>query len=351
MKIFVKKAFVTIFIIAIFVPITVSAEELTFVSVNSWAGLEYKGFISCKEYETENDRNFRHEVLLSGLETLKADVIVLNGINPANQSAADGAEKLGMNYLVQTSRSGLRIGPVSLPLNLREGDAIFTNKALETEAAGRIHMNGSFSNNIFTLFSRKGVQVLGQRVKAGDAEFYVFSAVWTESLFNDAKSLGLLLEGYLKGDISSEDYPLLIEDAVSGAEIRAAQAAETLSFINKTAGESPVILMGSLNALPDSKEISLLKNAGFSDVYQKVGRGKGNTIDLSGNSNYEKIPEGSGIAESLNGDYRADYILIRGEGVNPVSAEVVLNVPVYGVYPSNRYGIKAVIKLPARPSE
>ena len=62
-------------------PAFVFAEELTFVTLNAWSGLNYKGFFNCEEYETENDRLFREEVLISGLKGLDADVIVLNGIN------------------------------------------------------------------------------------------------------------------------------------------------------------------------------------------------------------------------------------------------------------------------------
>lgn len=351
MKIFLKRTILTGLLLMLFSLVSVFAEKLTFVTVNAWAGMDYSGFFSCEEYETANDRLFREEVLISGLNALEADVIVLNGINPAEAFSAAAAEKLRMNYDVQISRSGFRIGPLSLPVNLKEGDAILTDEALETESVGRIHMNGSLSNDIFTLFSRNGVQVFGRRLTAGDAVFYVFSTVWTESLFRDEKTLRQLMDGYLDGSITAEEYPILVEDAVSGAETRAKQAAETLSFINSTAGESPVILMGSLNALPDSKEIALLKNAGFTDVYQRTGRGKGYTIDVSGNSNNKKIPERSGNAAFLTSAYRADYILIRGEGVVPISAEVVLDAPVYGVYPSNRYGVKAVIELPASLSE
>ena len=214
-----------------------------------------------------------------------------------------------MNYDVQISRSGFRIGPVSIPLNLKEGDVIFTDSSFETESAGRIHMNGAFSNSIFTLFSKNGVQVFGRRIRTAESDFYVFSAVWTESLFNDEKSLRRMMDGYLNGSISADEYQDLIGNAVSGAETRALQAAETLSFINSTAGESPVILMGSLNALPDSEEIKLFKNSGFTDVYLKSGRGKGNTIDVSGNSNYKKIPAESGNSAFLSDGYRADYIM------------------------------------------
>lgn len=350
MKNFVKILIFAGLLLVFLYPVSVVSEELSFVTVNVWPGIDYKGFFSCNEYETENDRLFRQEVLFSGLEALGADIIVLNGINPAENFSAAAAEHLGMNRNVGISRSGFRIGPVSLPMNLKAGDAILTAEAFDAVEAGRLHMNGGFSKSAVTLFSRNGVQVIGSRIAKDDISFYIFSVVWSESLFNDAISLKNMTDGYLNGSISPDEYMRMMDDAVSGSQMRLSQAAETLSFINSIAGESSVILMGSLNALPDSDELAVLKNAGFIDVFQKSGRGSGYTIDIEGNSNHKKIPEDS-LGASDSGQYRADYIMIRGAGLKPVSAEVVLDSPVYGVYPSLRYGVRAVIELPSNPSE
>lgn len=329
-----------------------AAEELTFVTMNAWSALDARGFFSCDEFEPENDRLFRNEILTSALAETGADVIVLNGLNPAAAQASSIAAELGMAAEVWVSRSGVRFGPVSLPANLKEGDAILTAESLSTESAGRLHLNGLLSTGPVTLFSKKGVQIFGSLITAGDTSFYVFSIVWTESLFDDEKSLEGLLKGYLEGRISADEYTELVSNAVEGSASRRAQASETLSFINSIAGESPVVLMGSFNALPGSGELSVLTDAGFVDVFKRTGRGPGFTIDTEENSNFEKIPDGSPQAalKEGSGRYRSDYIMIRGAGVKPLSAEIVLDEPVYGVYPSNRYGLKAVIEFVPNPS-
>lgn len=351
MKRFGKISILTGLLAVFLYPVSVSAEEMSFVTINAWSGIDYKGFFSCGEFESLNDRSFRQEVLFSSLKAVDADVIVLNGLNPVEKVSAAAAEQLGMNRITGLSRSGFRIGPVSLPVNLKEGDAVLTSTELETEQAGRLHMNGAVSTQAVTLFSRDGVQVIGCRIIKGDASFYLFSVLWTESLFSSASSLDKITAGYLNGFISPEDYTKMIENAVNGSEIRLAQAEETLSFINSTAGESPVVLMGSLNALPESEELLIMKNAGFTDVFEKSGRGYGYTIDTEKNNTYKKIAEDD-FETILPGKYRADYIMIRGAELLPVSAEVVLDSPVYGVYPSKRFGVKAVINLlPTNPSE
>ena len=333
---------------------TVFAEEISVITANAWPGLSDKGFFSCKEYEPEDVRGFRREVLLTGLAELDADVVVLNGINPVSDFADAAAESLEMNYSAWVSRSGFRVGPVSIPVNLKEGDAVFTSEALRAEEAGRLSLNSLLSTGFVTAGAKNAVQVIGRKIfipgitdaEGNELGVYIFSASWSESVFNDRKTMERLMDAYLAGDISSDLYPVLIDEAVSGAEIRRLEAEKTLSFINSVAGASPVILAGSLNALPESDELKILKDAGFVDVFERSGRGNGYTIDIERNSNFKKFSEDSTTAyEFTSSRYRADYIFVRGEGLKPVSAEIVLDDPVYGVYPSNRFGIKAVIDV------
>ncbi len=354
----IRKAF-TVFCTAVIFSGYVFAEELTVVTVNSWSAMNHSGFLRCDEYEEETVRGFRQEVLTTGLKELEADVIILNGINPAESFAAETALELGMNADVWVSRSGIRFGPVSLPLNLKEGDAILSAEKLASEPAGRMSLNSTLSTGAVTLFARDGVQVFGRKIditaegESTAGGVYIFSAVWNESLFNDENSLRRLTDAYLSGEINADDYMLLVKDAVEGAETRLVQAGRTLSFINSIAGAGPVIVAGSFNALPDSPEIKVLKDAGFIDVFERAGKGPGYTIDVQKNSNYQKLRQAAedngdpaGIAlDIMSGKYRTDYIMIRGAGLKPLSAGIVLDKPVYGVYPSNRFGVSAVIDI------
>lgn len=339
---------ITFFLILLTAALQIAAaEELTLVTMNTWPAMNSNGFFRCEEWEAENDRLFRTEILTSALSELNADIIVLNGLNPAPALAESIASELGMKAETWVSRSGIRFGSVSLPVNLKEGDAILTSETLTAEPAGRLHMNGLLAGGSVTLFSRGGVQVVGSLITLDEKSVYLFSAVWTESRFDDEKSLDSLLQSYLDGDITGEEYSGNVINAVEGSETRREQAAETLSFINSIAGADPVILMGSLNALPGSREIKVLIDAGFVDVFELAGRGPGYTINTAENSSFEKIPEDSLSYASFGGAgrYRSDYIMIRGAGLKPVSAGIVMDKAVYGVYPSNRYGVKAVIEF------
>ena len=335
-----------IFLLVCLFPAFLSGEDLTFITVNAWPGLKDGGLLRVEEFEPAEVREFRAEVLRTALSEADVDIIVLNGINPARSFAGITAEAAGMNYEAWTCCSGLRIAGFSLPLNLQTGDAVLADKRFDMEAAGRKVLGGGISGKSFSVFTAESRQVIGSRISGGDGEVYVFSAVWKESGFADRDSLQKLMDSYLNGEIEPDEYPALIEEAVAGAGERLSDAAETLAFINSVAGKNPVVLMGSLNALPGSSEIAMLEKAGFTDVYKAVGRGAGYTLDHSRNTNAEKkdLP-------FANGRYRVDYIFTRGDGVKPVSAKLVFDEPVYGVYASDRFGIEAVIRLPGHLSD
>lgn len=322
-----KKLIVVLFFL-VFSSFKIASENISFVTFNVWSGLDYNGFFKCKELEPPNDKSFRQTIILSGLKKLNSDIICLNGINPAKDISKEIALFLDLNYEYHISRSGARIASVSLPINLREGDGLFFNKDFLIEPCGILKMNSLLSKSGISFLSKNGVQVFGEKVITSESEFYVFSVHWTKSPLDDTSSLTNMVDLYTKGEMEPFAFSEMIDQAVEGAIKRKEQAEETLSFINSKTGELPVVIMGSLNALPESDEMKIIKNSGFIDVFDKAGKSNGFTIESSGMK------------------YRLDYILVRGKGVVPLSAERVMDEPVYGVYPSKRYGVSAVIKFP-----
>jgi len=121
---------------------------------------------------------------------------------------------------------------------------------------------------------------------------------------------------------------------------------EKLAFIQRVAGSSPAILLGDFNALADSEEIGLLRQAGFLHVFELAGSGEGFTWDADGNPNIQlqrraypdEVPE-----DPRN--KRIDYIFVRGSGLRVTGARVVLDRPLNGQYPSDHYGVLAEIEV------
>ncbi len=142
------------------------------------------------------------------------------------------------------------------------------------------------------------------------------------------------------------------------ANVRLAQAAQIVEFIQKYSGdgERPVVLMGDLNAAPDSPEILLVRNSlGLRDVYSEYVESRdvdevtraGYTADPSRNA----ILSGRGETEKV----RIDYLMVRpaaaafaGAPVTVNRARMIFEAPVIGNWPlSDHFGVQGELEFSA----
>ncbi|MCX7708577.1 MAG: endonuclease/exonuclease/phosphatase family protein [Clostridia bacterium] len=118
--------------------------------------------------------------------------------------------------------------------------------------------------------------------------------------------------------------------------IRNAQALEILQGPANT--HLPVVITGDLNAPPNSSTIHLFINAGFKDVWDKVGEGPGFTDEQS--------PDLLNAISMLS--RRLDYILYKN-GWEPIEAELVgesqKDRTKTGLWPSDHAGVSASLDL------
>lgn len=125
--------------------------------------------------------------------------------------------------------------------------------------------------------------------------------------------------------------------------IRLDQARELATALS--ASPYPVVLAGDLNSLPDPPvdAYGVLTSAGFRDVWSRVGRGPGYTA--------ASPPADDLTYDAGQIDHRVDYVLYRGCGLTPVSAEVVGDRPAdrtpSGRWPSDHAGVVATVRLAA----
>lgn len=137
--------------------------------------------------------------------------------------------------------------------------------------------------------------------------------------------------------------------------VRAAQLAEVCELVarhRRDPDDYPPIVVGDLNAVPDSDEIRSLTGRSvpyveglvFSDVWEQVGEGSGITWDRAN-------PH---LREPAWPQRRLDYVLVawprpRPAG-NPISARLVGVAPINGIVPSDHYGLLAQLRTRASPS-
>ncbi len=333
-------------ILAALRPVNAEAQNLTVVTFNAWSGLDYKGYLRMGEYEDRSTRERRTEALIRELRDLAPDVVALNEANKLPRYARRLARELGYDQLSHLGVGGLRAGPVGLPTNLREGDVILARPELDLESTGREQLSGGPVGSFFAAHLSDATQVLAGRIRAHGREVFVFCTHWHASPFPTEAYLAELKRRRDSGRLDAAGYERRVAAATVGREWRLGEARKMLAFVERVAGDRPAILLGDFNALPESDEIALLRQAGFVDAFAAAGKGQGITWDEERNANIQlqrradpdEIPD-----DPLN--KRIDFVFVRG-GLEVKRAGVVLDRPVDGLFPSDHYGVFAEIALP-----
>ncbi|MFP4012123.1 MAG: endonuclease/exonuclease/phosphatase family protein [Spirochaetaceae bacterium] len=315
--------------------------SISVVTINAWSGLEEGGFFARGRLEEPPARRFRLKLLAEELAALDADVVTVGEANPLEEVTARLSEATGAGAVSHMAEGGVRIGAVGLPTNLRLGDLILAPEETQPTLVLRRTISGGYVGRSVSFQTGETNQVLGTVLELDGRRVYVFHTRWHESPFAGRENLLRLVEAYREGTLPAEELVKRVERAVDGAERRLSEARRTVLAINEAAGDAPVILTGSLNARPDSEEIGVLTEAGFTDAFARAGSGAGATWDPSRNAH---------IAENDLGPWdrdeaaRLDYIFVRGP-LEVREARVVLDEPTYGVYPSARFGVLTRIML------
>jgi endonuclease/exonuclease/phosphatase family metal-dependent hydrolase len=323
---------------------------LTIVTVNAWSGLDAGGFFSRGSYEDPAAREFRLGLLSDRIAALEPDIVTLGEANPVHGMAVSFSEALEMSAVSHLAEGGVRIGPVGLPTNLREGDIILATEAAQPSFAARRTLAGGYVGRTVSLQTDATTQVLGAELVVGGRSVYVFHTRWFASPFATREDMVELIEAYGAGELASEELIDRMERAVHGKERRLEEARRTIVAINEVAGDAPVILTGTLNALPGSEEIALLEEAGFVDAFAWArgsaaasGVSAGATWDPGRNTHITRHGLGPWEDETAA---RMDYVFVRGAGVEVEEARVVLDGATYGVFPSSHFGVLARITIP-----
>ena len=250
-------------IVAIFVffaalsslPRWLSAEEIVVAGANVWSGLTYRGFFRSGSYEEPGGQEFRFGLLTEQLSAVEPDVVVLFEANPLPRFASATAERLEMDSIYYVRRGGYRIGAVGLPVNLREGTVVAADRQLSLVDRGRRRLSGGLVGNVSSAQSGEVSHIVATEITVAGRRVHLFAVKLFSSPLAGSASLTNLLQGYLAGEISGDDYRRRVDLAVTGAERRLDEARGALAFMNEMAGAEPAILVGTLAAPPESTPV------------------------------------------------------------------------------------------------
>jgi endonuclease/exonuclease/phosphatase family metal-dependent hydrolase len=327
-------------------PVAAEGEDLTVLTINVWSGLDYRGYLKMGEYEQKAVRERRTRALIGELRGLSPDVVALNEANRLPRYGRRLAATLGYDRVWHVGVGGLRAGPVGIPCNLREGDVLLARPQLAMKRAGRKQLSGGPVGNFFTAHLADATQVVAGRIRVAGTEICLFCTHWHASPFPTDAYLSELERRLGSGELDEKDYRKKVAEAKDGVPWRLAEARKMLAFIERVAGDGPAVLLGDFNALADSEEIALLRQAGFADAFALVGSGEGITWDEDRNANIQlqrrvypdEVPQ-----EPRN--KRIDYVFVRGPGLRVSQAQVVLDRPLDGQFPSDHYGLLVRIEV------
>lgn len=281
---------------------------LRVLALNVWSGLDYQGLLRVNAYPGSHRR--RYERLVQQLRELQPDVIGLNEANPLPSFARRIARDLGYDQVHHPGLSGVRLGPLRLPTNLCEGEAILARRHLRLRDAGRLQLTGGPVHRHWSFNFGNATQVIRARTEGLD----VYCTHW---------SVAVSAQDYARQEASRG---LGTREHRRAQQRRWQEAERTVAFL--TGRDRPGVLLGDLNASPDSPEVQLLREAGWTDAVT------GPTWDPSRNEHLRRHHPG-GPPD------RVDYIFLSPQ-VRLLQARVVLERE---PHPSDHFGVLAEVEV------
>ena len=360
----IKNAVFLLFgILLILAPAVVQAQTsqgktlLKVLDINVWSGLDYIGTLTMGAYESDAVREKRYQALVSQIKELDPDVIGVHEANKLPGYARRLAADTGCAAFHHVGVGGVRMGPVGLPWNLREGDAILVKKELAPEFVGRRQLSGGYVGQWVTFHFADATQVLAVKIMVDGQPMYVYATHWHASLTDAPAILEKAQERVNSGQARPEEFQNLQAEINAGAEWRLTEAENTLAFIEETAGKNPIILMGDFNAESGSREIQTLLEQGMIDTFAHVNRNEpGFTWDPATNLNQkthyliDDPSDNNDLMATIRAldktlSSRIDYIFVGPQNVITSgqitinSSRVVMQKIIDGVQASDHYGI------------
>jgi endonuclease/exonuclease/phosphatase family metal-dependent hydrolase len=337
---------------------------LRILDINVWSGLDYRGILKMGEYETAKVREKRYQALLAQIRELNPDIIGIHEANKLPGYAKRLAKDIGFACFYHVGLGGIRFGPVGLPRNLREGDAILVRKSLHPEFVGRRRLSGGYVGNWLTFHFSDATQIIAVKITLHGNPVFLYATHWHASLSDSPHILARARLYVEAGEAGEEEYRNTLARIQKNVDLRLTESEKTVEFIRKTAGNHPVILMGDFNAEQGSREIRHLLKSGMTDTFRFLNADSpGYTSDPDTNRNYrvkrlkeKRRKEPAGLyakLESVNSAHskRIDYIFagpsqdILSGKVFILSSEVVMKKIINGVHASDHYGVLAAIAI------
>ena len=345
-----------------------AGETLRVLTVNVWSGLDYKGTARFGTYEAPAARAARFQSLLSQIQDLAPDLVFLQEANPCGRMASRLARRLGYTEIHQYCITGIKLGPLGIPVNCRQGNAILARRELGLAKEADWKLSGSFGlfGGAVSLQVDQAIFALLGRISVGGRQIHLVNThlVAVPPPDDDLeKSWRNLLD---LGEITPEEHRRALDRWRSAIQRQESELTRLVRKIQTLPADAAVIVAGDFNAPPESGGIARFRaETGLFDTFASGGNERRFSWDPADNANIRFSTSGRDAARRPLRGYdrlcslydsvarRIDYIFLnrRFHPDDVVSGRIALDERRHGVQASDHYGVLADVRLEPKPEE
>jgi endonuclease/exonuclease/phosphatase family metal-dependent hydrolase len=325
---------------------------LRVVTINTWNGISLRG-LGPRPIEPVENKARRERVLLTQLDELGADVVLLQECIPDPHFSRRLAAELGMAHVNKVNNGGVRLFGVGLPrgLGAGEGLAILSTESLAAAPVGARKLFGiGATSNVASLQLSGMYHAMAVRMELGGRPVTVFN---THLPFT-FHSIADLEEAWVKEtEQPLGELPASFRARVSKKIARRDRTLRRLrDWVAQAAGEGPVIVGGDFNLHFDHPDLlELVAALDLVNVLAERDPGA-RTWDPVRNRNVDRSTTRTWFGGEAKGLYRRllarfddqqqclDHILVSRLIVDAVGeAGTAFVDPIDGVQASDHFGV------------
>lgn len=231
------------------------SQSLKILSVNVWSGLDYKGFFKCGEYESEETREKRFNLLAESIRELAPDIIYLQEVNPAGGYSSRIANLLGYDEIHHVCNSGIKIIGLGIPVNLNDGIAILASPELQLQKYDVWKLSGPFGlyGGAITLhFSEANFALVG-KILYNNVPFLLINTHLSDFPPSDSLHKAELIKMAVSYGLSSEALASAVKKWEERIEKKKEEFAALEKHIEMLDTTTAYILGGDFNCLSEER--------------------------------------------------------------------------------------------------
>ena len=340
-----------------------SRSALRLLTINVWSGLDYKGSLRFGEYESRRQRRARYHSLLAQIRGQNPDIIFLQEVNPAAGFSARLARDLGFSRCHQVCIGGIKLGPLGIPSNCKEGNAILARKSLRLQKVEDWKLSGSFGlfGDALTIHFDQAIFAQWARIFVDDRPIHLVNVHLVAVPSGADPALAVDWEAMrLQKGMPEKEYLQALQQWRRNQGRQKIELQRLVTHLKKFSPAIPLIVGGDFN-IPDTSPLisEFQAAAGLQDTFRAEKEekmfswnGTENRNVLFSSSRTDRIGKPLQGYDLLTALYdsrprRIDYLFCSRHflAADIRSGGIVLDAELDGVHASDHFGVLAELEV------